>query len=100
MFHWRNKIERVQEALQHSDKQKRRQIILTAEELAHQLDEKARRPSIVASIKEELVWVIDRIEMFRVGHWSAGIGIFVLRIIQTSVLVLIPRQNLQVEPPH
>ena len=87
----RNEIDRLQMALQEQDQDSTDPAFMTA----GQLSKSGRRPSITTTVDEHLSWVVSHIENYRPGHWFTGAFLLLLRLSQTSVLVLIPTQNLQ-----
>ena len=93
MYSQRDEIGRLQQALQ--DQDATNPAFVTAEELAQDLQNRGRRPSIVVSVREHLGWIVDKFEKFRPGRQSTGVFLLVLRMMQTSILVVIPRQSLQ-----
>ena len=93
MHSHREEIARLQQALEEQDATS--PAFMTAEELAQQLQSRGRRPSIVVSVRENIGWIVGKFEKFRPGRQTSGVFLLVLRMMQTSVLVLVPRQNLQ-----
>ena len=98
MYTRRNEITRLQQALKLNDSQQT--ALISAGKLAKQESTKERRPSIVASVEHTLVWIVKKFERYNPGRWYTGVFLLLLRILQTSVLVLVPRQNLQVGAPR
>ena len=97
LHYWRDGIDHLQQALREYDQDtSQRRSFSTAGELAEQLSKAGRRPSVVVSVREKLAWIVDKIDKFRPGRYHAGVLLLVLRMLQTSVLVLIPTQDLQV----
>ena len=96
LYGHRNTIDHVQQALRQNDEDTSNTAYVTARELANQFSAKGRRSSIVVSVREKLVWIVDKFEEFQPDRWYMRVFLLVLRLLQTSVLVLIPTQNLQV----
>ena len=95
LYYNRTEVGRIQQALQKNDRDTSRLSFVSAEELAREFTIKRRRASIVASVREHIFWVVDKFEKFREGHWYTGDLLLVLRLLQTSLLVLVPTQSLQ-----
>jgi hypothetical protein len=95
MYRRRNEINRLQQALKDIDSQQTETI--SARSLAKRSSIQERRPSLVVSVDQNLGWVVKKFEKFCPGRWYSGVFLLVLRILMTSVLVLIPKQNMQVE---
>ena len=93
MYRHRDEIDRLQKALQEEDAVN--PAFVTADGLAQGFSKAGRRSSIVISVRENLVWIVEKFEKFRPNRWHSGVFMLVLRLLQTSVLVLVPRQNLQ-----
>ena len=62
--------------------------------LAKQLSVAQRRPSFVAQV-QDLQWLIPRVQRYRPTCWWAGAFLLVLRLAQSSLLVLVPSQTIQ-----
>ena len=95
LYYNRAGIDRIQQALRQNDQDTSGSSFINAEELARQFSEKRRRSSIVTSVREDLFWMIDKFEKYREGCWYTGDLLLVLRLLQTSLLVLVPTQSLQ-----
>ena len=94
MYLRKDEINRLQQALKQNDSE---QIeVISAKRLTARLSVKERRPSIVASVDYSLLWIVKKVELFNPGRWPFAAFLLLLRIMQTSVLVLIPTQNMQV----
>ena len=93
MYRHRDEIARLQQALQQEDTAN--PAFVTADGLAQRLSKAGRRSSIVILVRENLVWIVEKFEKFRPNRWYSGVFMLMLRLLQTSVLVLVPRQNLQ-----
>jgi len=93
MYRRRTEINRVQQALKDNDSQQT--DIISARSLARHPSFVERRPSLVVSVDQNLGWIVKKFEKFCPGRWYAGLFLLVLRILMTSVLVLIPKQNMQ-----
>ena len=97
MYLQRTEINRIQKALKENDAQQTE--IISARNLAKRSSTKERRPSLVVSVDENLGWLVKKFEKFVPGRYYSGVFLLVLRILMTSVLVLIPTQNMQVTNP-
>ena len=94
MYCHRKEINKLQLALKENDS--RQTEVVSARRLSAELSIKQRRPSIVASVDGNLSWIVKKFERFNPGRWYTLAFLLTLRILQTSVLVLIPHQNIQV----
>lgn len=94
MYRHRDEINKLQQALKENDSVQADTV--SAKRLAMHLSLKQRRPSIVASVQHSLSWIVKKFERFNPGRWYAGVVLLVFRILQTSCLVLISSQHLQV----
>jgi len=94
MYRRRGEINRLQQALKQNDSEQTE--VISAKRLAAKASIKERRPSIVAAVNHSLLWVVRKFERFNPGQWPFAAFLLLLRVMQTSVLVLIPTQNLQV----
>jgi len=93
LYYNRDEINRVQEALKDNDLQQ--SDVLSVKRMVEGFSANGRRGSIVASVKGSMLFLVKRFEKYSPGRWYAGTFLLVLRILQTSVLVLIPSQELQ-----
>ena len=94
MYRRRKEINLLQQALKDNDSQQAE--LVSARSLAKRQSIQQRRPSIVTAVEQNLGWLLKKFEKFNPGRWYSGVFLLLLRILLTSVLVLIPRQNLQV----
>ena len=81
-----DEIGRLQQALHDEDDSN--PAFVTAVELAQRFQITGRRPSIVVSVREHLGWLVDKFEKYRPGRYQTGVFLLVLRMMQTSILVL------------
>jgi len=95
MINHRDEIDRVQRVLNDQDHDVASPHFGSAEEVVERFSMSGKRASIVTSVREHLVWIVEQFEQFRPGQWYMGVFFLVLRMVQTSVLVLVPKQNLQ-----
>jgi hypothetical protein len=94
MYRCRGEINRLQQALKQNESEQTE--VISAKRLAARTSIKERRPSIVAAVNHSLVRVVKKLERFNPGQWPITAFLILLRVMQTSVFVLIPTQNLQV----
>ena len=52
------------------------------------------RPSFVA-LSMNMTWLLSKFEKFKPSFWAAGVGLLVLRLLQTSLMAIVRTQRVQ-----
>lgn len=94
LFPHRAEIERVLSALVQEDEISRG--TLTPMSQLRSPDRPNHRPSI-ASISVNLMWLMPKIKKFRPSCWFVGVLLLVVRLLQTSLMIIILEQKTQVD---
>ena len=73
------------------DHNKSRGTTLTSQQLA----KSKRARSSFTSLTVEMAWLLPKFEKFKPEFWHYGVVSLVLRLVQTSLMALLPSQNVQ-----
>ena len=89
MYSHRHAIHKLGKDLQHHNSS--RGTSITAEQLANS---KHARSSF-ATLAVEMSWLVPNFELYKPSFWFAGVGLLVLRLVQTSLMALVRAQRIQ-----